>query len=492
MRKPLFKSLYWKISFVFLMVLLLLGIAFNFLTLFSAEMYFQEGNQRLHREFAKYIAALLQPYAQDSLDQREITRVFHKVREMNPSVEIYLVDTTGRILFASTSLEDLKVDHVAIEPIQKFLQVEGKKFTMGDDPRGVHKEKVFSAVPFLLGSRQMGYVYVILGGEEYDSALQFIQQNYILQLGVRTLLISLVAAALIGLVSIAYLTKQLRNLTKAVSAFGSGNLSQRIPVQTHDEIGNVAQAFNQMADTIQRHMDELAAMDSMRRELIANVSHDLRTPLSSMQGYIETVMMKNGVLSAHERQQYLQTILDSTLKLNKLVQELFELSKLEAKQTLPAIEPFSLTELVQDVTQKFQPQAEKQGVVLKTSFEKDFPLVSADIGMIDRVLQNLIENALNYTRKNGQVMLELVQVNSKIQIKVSDTGCGIPLSELPHIFDRFYRARGPRTRSDGAGLGLAIVKKILELHGEAIHVESRENAGTTFTFHLPLHRREVR
>ena len=486
MRRPLFKSLYWKISAVFLLVLVLLGVAFNFLTLFSAEMYFQEGNQRLHHGFAKYIADLLEPYTQDTLEAAEIMHVFEQVHRMNPSVEVYLLDEQGSILFSSAVRENLKLHEIDIKPIQKFLAADGKKFTMGEDPKGVHKEKVFTAAPFLLKGKNVGYVYVILGGEEYDSALQFIQQNYILRLGVKTLIVSLIAAAIIGLVSIGFLTRRLRRMTKAVSAFGTGDLSQRISIVSDDEIGTAARAFNQMADTIQRHVDELAAVDSLRRELIANVSHDLRTPLSSMQGYVETVIVKEESLTSNERRQYLQTILDGTVKLNKLVQELFELSKLDARQTLPKPEPFSIAELVQDVAQKFQQQAEKSSIRLETSFDKNLPFVRADIGMIERVLQNLLENAIKFTPKNGRVVVQVDRTNAKLKVQIIDTGCGITAAELPNIFERFYRSSRNRSTSDGAGLGLAIVKRIVELHGENITVESGESVGSTFTFTLPL------
>ncbi|MBI1804133.1 MAG: HAMP domain-containing histidine kinase [Ignavibacteriae bacterium] len=486
MRRISFKSLYWRISAVFLLVLVLLGVAFNFLTLFSAEMYFQEGNQRLHRQFASFIAELLQPYTRDTLEHSEIMQVFEQVHKMNPSVEVYLLDEEGNILSSSTTRENLKLHRIDIQPIQKFLAVDGKQFTMGEDPKGIHKEKVFTAAPFIANGKQVGYVYVILGGEEYDSALQFIQQNYILRLAVRTLVISMVAATIIGLVSIGFLTRRLRKMTKAVTSFGSGDLSQRIPIVSDDEIGVAARAFNQMADTIQRHVGELAAADSLRRELIANVSHDLRTPLSSMQGYVETVILKDGSLTGEERQQYLRTILDSTIKLNKLVGELFELSKLDAKQTLPKPEPFSLTELVQDVTQKFQPQAQKNGVRIETKFDKDLPFVQADIGMIERVLQNLIENAIKFTPEYGRVVLHIDRIDTKLKVKVTDTGCGISKSDLPNIFDRFYRSSRNRPTSEGAGLGLAIVKKILELHGESIIAHSDETSGSTFTFTLSV------
>ena len=139
MRKFSFKSLYWKISAIFLLVLLLLGVAFNFLTLFSAEMYFQEGNQRLHRHFAQYIAELLQPYSRDTLERGQIMRVFEQVHKMNPSVEVYLLNDDGNILSSSTTRENLKLHRVETQPIRKFLAAEGKQFTMGEDPTGIHK-----------------------------------------------------------------------------------------------------------------------------------------------------------------------------------------------------------------------------------------------------------------------------------------------------------------------------------------------------------------
>ena len=487
MTKPSMKSLYWRISAVFLLVLILLGVAFNYLSLFSAEMYFQEGNQRLHREFAYFVADMLRPSVGDTLKRVEIMHVFEDVHRMNPSVEVYLLDEQGKILLSSARPGDLKLTHIDVKPIHAFLATGGKEFTMGEDPTGTHKEKVFTTAPLSVSGRGVGYVYVILGGEEYDSALEFIQQNYILRLGVRTLLISLIGAAIIGLVILGFLTRRLREMTGTAIAFGAGDLSRRVTVVRDDEIGKTAAAFNSMADTIQQHLDQLSSMDTLRRELIANVSHDLRTPLSALQGYVETVLLKNDILTAAEREVYLQTILESTTRLNKLVEELFELSKLDARQTLPRSEPFSITELLHDIVQKVRPLAERKSVSLEIGFEKDLPFVHADIGMIERVLQNLIENGIKFTAEGGKMNLSVERHHQKVMVRVADSGVGIPTEDLPHIFDRFFRVSNSRSQPNGAGLGLAIVKKILELHGEQIAVESHVNKGSEFSFSLPLH-----
>jgi signal transduction histidine kinase len=223
----------------------------------------------------------------------------------------------------------------------------------------------------------------------------------------------------------------------------------------------------------------------LRRELIANVSHDLRTPLASIQGYLETVLMKETNLTAEERRNYLEVIFSNTERLSKLIQELFELSKLEAKQTQPHLEPFSLVELTSDLLQKFTPIAEKKGVKLLTRLPERVSPVCADIGLIDRALQNLLDNAIAYTNRNGEVRIILEEHAGRVRVTVEDTGIGIDPADLPYVFDRFYQAR-TKGKTGGAGLGLAIVKKIVEAHGEEIAVESRVNEGTRFTFELPL------
>jgi len=228
----------------------------------------------------------------------------------------------------------------------------------------------------------------------------------------------------------------------------------------------------------------LQRMDELRRELIANVSHDLRTPLASMQGYLETVLMKNEQLTPAERRSYLEVILNSTERLSRLVQELFELSRLEAQQSRPQIESFSLAELANDLVQKFTPLAAGKGVSLGIRFDDHPPLVAADIAMIERVMQNLLDNAITYTPAGGNVSITIAGRETTVRVSVDDTGVGIAGSDLPYVFDRFYQVRTKGSRA-GAGLGLAIVKKILEAHGASIAVQSRVDAGSTFWFELP-------
>jgi signal transduction histidine kinase len=242
-----------------------------------------------------------------------------------------------------------------------------------------------------------------------------------------------------------------------------------------------------MSIRIEDQMEQLQRADATRRELIANVSHDLRTPLATLQGYIETLLLKEDSLGPEERRSYLQTAIKHCERLSKLVSELLELAKLESSDIRVEREPFNLSELTHDVVQKFQLKAGEKQISLTTKIEKDLPFVNADIGLIERVLENLIENAIQNTPPDGAICLMLTPQNEDISIQVSDTGCGIAAEELAHIFNRFYQLDKSRKSEQGhCGLGLAITKKILELHDRPINVVSALGSGTTFSFQLPV------
>jgi len=229
----------------------------------------------------------------------------------------------------------------------------------------------------------------------------------------------------------------------------------------------------------------LKQTDALRRELIANVSHDLRSPLASIRGYLETVIMKKDTLDPREHEKYLNIILNNTVMLSQLVEELFELSKLDAKQIKPQLETFSLSELVQDVVLKYRPHADEAGIQLDSAMPSEALNIKADIGLIERALSNLIENAIKYTPEKGVVKVALTDADQAVRFVVSDTGAGIAEEDLPHVFDRYYRGKQNKTRKPGGtGLGLAISKKILQLHRSDIQVESQLNVGTRFMFTL--------
>jgi len=216
----------------------------------------------------------------------------------------------------------------------------------------------------------------------------------------------------------------------------------------------------------------------------------LRTPLASLNGYLETLLIKQNDLSEIEKTEYLETAMRHSQRLGVLIEELFELAKLDSYQKLLDPSEFSMGELIQDVMQKFKLPAKKKGVQIVADFTQKMPFVVGDIGMIQRVLENLLENALRHTPEGGTIELSLLQRGApphqnRVFVKVRDNGAGIAEADLPHIFERFYRHQKSRQGGYHAGLGLAIVKRILELHGGKVTAENEKERGAVFTFDLP-------
>ena len=239
-----------------------------------------------------------------------------------------------------------------------------------------------------------------------------------------------------------------------------------------------------IAAQLQQSLEQVTALDNFRREMIANLSHDLRTPMASILGYLETVILKKNQLTDAEKDKFLQVALSESNRLNRLVTDLFDLSKLESGQIQIEQEPFNIAELAQDTLQKYQLQAEAKHVKLLTDFSENLPLVLADLRWIDRVLQNLMDNALRFVCEGGFVMFTIFEKDNVLNFKVCNSGDPIPQAHLDRVFDRYFKSSN--RKKDSTGLGLTVVKKIVELHGERVWAES-DDAVTTFRFTLPIY-----
>lgn len=478
--------MYWKISGVFLLLLIVLGIGYVMITSFVAERYHQEVNQRLYGNIADSTTQNVKILPNGEVDKASLQDVMHSMMVINPSVEVYLLDTKGNIITYVAPHKKIKLQSVDLDPVLTFINGDRKKMIVGDDPRHPGDQKVFSAAPIIDQRELKGYVYIILASEEQAAVTDNLFGSYILKLGTWFFFLALALALLVGLLAIWYLTRNLRRIIDTVRRFKEGDYQARVYLHRQGELSSLADNYNAMADTIVANIEELKGVEKLRRELIANVSHDLRTPLAIMQGYVETLLIKENQLSKEEQRKYLHTILGSNEKLTKLIAQLFEYSKLEAKQLEPKKEPFFIAELAQDIFFKYQILAQERGIELDLVCPPDLPMVFADLGMVERVVQNLIDNALKFTPKGGKVTIEVNSLGEKVQVKIADTGPGIPEEEQSYIFER-YRQVGPGVEKKGAGLGLAIAKKMLDLHDATIQVQSRLNEGTVFLFQLPTH-----
>jgi len=487
------RSLFSRLAFGFLLLMSLLCVVYLGLTLYASRLYHQEVNQNLSRELARN---LIDDYGlqveQGRYSLKAMEGIFHAFMVVNPSIEVYLLDADGRILAYDAPPGRVKLQRVSLGPLRSFIEGTGTGPVTGPDPRDPRREKVFSTALIGPAEHPRGYLYVVLAGEQYDSVATMLAGSFILRFVTYGVVASLLLTLLVGLWLLHHVTGRLRRLDGAMAAFRDGGFEHFAPsagvdTSSRDEIGRLGRSFTEMARRIKNQILALRESDRLRRELLANVSHDLRTPITSVKGYLETLLLKADKLSREEQRDYLEIAIRHSERLGRLVEELFELARLESGHTHLQRETFSLAELVQDVVAKNRIWADSRQVHLDAEIPADLPLVAADIGLIERALQNLIDNALQHTPGGGRVCVSLEAQPGTVRVQVVDTGEGIPPDELPYIFDRFYQVRRNEQGDErrGSGLGLAIARRILELHQGRIAVSSIPNTGTRFDLDLP-------
>ena len=460
----------------------------------SSDLRQEEVIQGLSRGLAAHIAERSELMGAGGLRPDAVRRLFGQLMIVNPSVEVYLLDNGGRITGNDAPPGHVKRDRIDLAPVRRFL--DGAPLPiLGDDPRSAAARKVFSAAPLRgVGGRPMGYIYVILLGETRDALAARAAARAVLRNTLRTMGLVAVLGLIAGLIAFRSITRPLRRLAGDLGGFDPGADPALLPAPDHDapratgsaasnardEIAVLETAFAQMKARIGEQWSALARSDRERRELVANISHDLRTPLTSLHGYLEILALKGDALSESERHRYLTTALAQSDKVGKLAQSLFELARLEHGIVAPQWEDFSLADLVQDVLQKFELAARGKGVALEARIPPRPPNVHADVAMIERVLTNLIDNAIRHTPGGGTVRIELERRGEQIAVTVADTGPGIAPESRAGLFQRALHA-GEAHRG---GLGLLIVQRMLQLQRSEIGLLDRQGMGAVFEFLL--------
>ena len=489
-----------------LLLLLLLAGAVNVAaTLVSTRLYVNEALQQQNRDLAYNIASMKYEGlidAQGDLRSEGINEILHWMMVVNPGPHFYVLDLRGQVMAYDSSAGEPEMAGVSLAPIRQFLeQTEDRspgaaeiwlqKPIFGDDPREPGEAKIFSVAMLPPQGRPVGYLYVVLEDQSFESTsvAERLRRSYILRLSLKNGLVALSLVLAIGFLTFAWLTRPLRRLADRMAVLNAdssgdpaGGLEENgqggiVPPDGLSEVELLEWRFDELCQRIQRQVEDLERMADVRRELLTNVSHDLRTPIATLRGYLETLGLHGGLDEA-QRAEYLAIALRQSERLGRLVDELLELATLDRHEMSPRLERFRLAELVQDNVQRFRLRAQQRGVTLESSFDHDLPPVFVDVSLMERALENLIENAIRHTEAGGKVTVELREEPHRLVLSVIDTGGGIEAAELPYIFERF------RSNGDGAGLGLAITQRIAELHGASVEVESEVGQGTTFSFSL--------
>ncbi len=321
-----------------------------------------------------------------------------------------------------------------------------------------------------------GAVIMITPTQEIESSIAQIR-NVLFFIGFGGILLALGFTVIL----VRKLSVPLLNMERVTRQIAKGDLGVRISPQSNDEIGSLAQAINDLASHLKRYEDT-------RKEFFANISHELRTPLTYIEGYVRLLDESQ---SQEERKQTIQIISDETKRLKGLVDDLFDLSKLEEGKISLILEWLDVSEVAESAMAKVRFKAEQKGITL-SFHDEGVPLMHLDGNRMQQVFLNLLDNAIRYTEK-GTISLNMMQDQQHVTIQVTDTGVGIPPEELPYIFERFHRVEKSRSREHGGtGLGLAIVKKLIELQGGQIEAVSKVGFGTTFIITFPLPNGELK
>ena len=337
-------------------------------------------------------------------------------------------------------------------------------------------EHLKQGVPVVVDDRVVG---TLLVGSMIEPALNPLDEDFLRSVN-RSVLITAVTVGLVGLVLGSFLVRQITApvgaMSAAAEAIAAGDLNRRVPVATDDEIGRLGRSFNRMAASLTR-------AEALRRNMVADIAHELRTPLSVIQGNLEALL--DGVFPLDR--EHVAAIHEETLLLSRLVADLRDLALAEAGELRLELSVTGVAEVIARTVEGFQAQASEKGVTLAVEQPTELPLVMADEQRLAQVLHNLLSNGLRHTSAGGTVTVRAKRVGDEVQMAVADTGEGIPAEALPYVFERFYRADRSRVRTTGgSGLGLAIAKRIVEAHGGRIWARSWSGVGSTFAFSLPL------
>lgn len=465
------KTLYLK----FLIAYLIFGIfGFIIVSVFMHEITMDQLVPEKAEELYKEAINIADSYAVDLYNnETSLTSLKEELEVMAKITEtsIWIVNPSGLIVLDSENPIDID-NPKRIEGFDttKFT---GTYYTVGNFYKQFEDEHLSVAAPITSGMNIMGYVVVHYDTDNFESvANRFLNINYILL--VILFLLSLII--LIFFTEIVYLP--LRKIIKATEAYAGGNLHYELAVEGDDEIGYLAASLSYMAS-------ELARGEDNQKHIVANVSHDFRSPLTSIKGYLEA--MKDGTIPPELYDKYIGIVLNETDRLIKLTNSLLSLNNLNTEGMVLEKKDFDVNQLIRQSIATFEGRCKEKKIGIELTLTGEEMLVNADKTRIGQVLYNLLDNAIKFSHNSSVIKVTTVEKKNKIFISVKDSGIGIPKDSVNHIWDRFYKTDLSRGKDKkGTGLGLSITREIVRAHGEHINVISTEGVGTEFTFSLPI------
>lgn len=464
------KTLYLK----FCLAYLIFGFfGFIIVATFVSSMTFEHLRREKADALYKEATLIANTYASDLYDNNTtLDTVKYQLDALDTylSATIWIINPSGRMILDSSAPMDVE-NEVVVENFDPTV-TQGSYYTVGTFFDSFDEKMISVFAPITSNYMVRGYVVI-----HYPISSIQVSSDSLLNISY----IMLVILFLLSLIIVIFFTEMvyipLRKITEATEQYAAGNMHYEFSVDSEDEMGYLAASLNYMASEIARSEDN-------QKKFVANVSHDFRSPLTSIKGYLEAML--DGTIPPEMHEKYLTIVLNETDRLTKLTNSLLTLNNLNTKGVMLERTDFDINQVIRNVAASFEGTCRQKNVAIELVLVGDYLYVNADMGKIQQVLYNLLDNAIKFSHHDSAIKIEITEKRSKIFVSVKDRGIGIPKDDLKLIWDRFYKSDLSRGKDKkGTGLGLSITKEIIHAHGEHINVISTEGVGTEFIFSLP-------
>ena len=389
------------------------------------------------------------------------------------SASIFFIDKNGVVVLASPGIDDAWIGQTITNQNVMDSVLDGQIVSLEGKINGMFDDPVLT-VGYPLQTEQIAGIFMCTSMLEIERSLQgMYQMGFFI----------LTAIMGIGIIFVYIFSKRISSpllqMNEAVKVIAGGNFEQRVEINSEDEVGQLAESFNHMAESLDKY-------EKVRRDFIANVSHDLRSPLTSIQGFLGAIL--DGTIPHEKQEHYLNIVLEETKRLTKLTNDIVELSRAQTSTITLEKTRFNINNLIRESIERLEPQLQKKDIKIDAIFVEKETFVEADEDKIARVIYNLVDNAIKFSEEGKKIEIETaLKDNKKLLVSVKDYGKVISEEDVKYVFDRFYKVDSSRGKDKtGSGLGLSIVREFLLAHGENIGVKSEKGKGTTFLFSLKL------
>lgn len=478
----LFKSVFARYMVAFMMIILL---SFLILALIITSLVQNYSNNQKQEELQR-VAISVKTYLQTEYDDGEYEGFAEYIQDDHESIQrsltaitrysgemfTVITDDQGQVLVCDDSTPmDLISTLFPAEVLDK-VSSDGSLMSQSDLMGSLPAKHYAYAYQIMSDNGEIiGYLFTCKSSE----AAAYLMETMIKMIVLACMWV--MCAAIIASYFISERTvRPLRNLSRAAKSFAAGQLDVRVEVRGNDEIAELGMAFNNMASS-------LATLEDTRRTFLANVSHDLRTPMTTIAGYIDNILA--GTIPPEKQEYYLNIIASEVRRLSRLVTSLLDITRIQAGERKFTMASFDICELARQVLISFEQRIDEKHLDVSFDCEDEWMMVVADRDAIHQILYNICDNAVKFSREGGAYRINLREMNRKVYVSVYNEGQGIPAEDLPHIFDRFYKSDKSRSLDkSGVGLGMYIAKTIIDAHGETISVSSKQGEYCEFTFTL--------